>query len=320
MECRDHVQASLSMSFLRLKASSVLHTRCPLPGILGLHPPAGRALRKSIQQWFSLPLTRQASAWVVKSVKLGSPQERPMCVWAVALISTVVDRGWGQIQVMLWRWNRQAWWLSCHETEEEESVVELRLSECLPGFPWWLSDKEFACWCRRCRFYPWVGKIPWRRKWQPTPVFLPGKRYGQKSLVGCSSWGYKELDWTEHACMNICLSSTWVLGYCLPSAYHSAWHLVNNWKNVYWSCVWMNDGWRKCDPTKFCDLPKIALTTQWQILSWNLGYLSMTQLLMWCPFCGLSCLPFRSLTLWRRGLCTDQYNRSYCLAMVVGVV
>ena len=82
----------------------------------------------------------------------------------------------------------------------------------------------------------------------------------------------------------------------------------------------MSDGWRKCDPTKFCDLPKITLTTQWQNLPWNLGYLSMTQLFVWCPFCGLSCLPFRSLTLWRQGLCTDQYNRSYCLAMVVGVV
>ena len=42
------------------------------------------------------------------------------------------------------------------------------------GLPWWLSGKEPACQCRRCRFEPWVGKIPWRRKWHPTPVFLPG--------------------------------------------------------------------------------------------------------------------------------------------------
>ena len=44
------------------------------------------------------------------------------------------------------------------------------------GLPWWLSGKESACQCRRCRrhgFSPWVGKIPWRRKWQPAPVFLP---------------------------------------------------------------------------------------------------------------------------------------------------
>ena len=45
----------------------------------------------------------------------------------------------------------------------------------------WLSDKEPACQCQRCRrlwFNPWVGKIPWRRKWQPTPVFLSGKSHG----------------------------------------------------------------------------------------------------------------------------------------------
>ena len=44
--------------------------------------------------------------------------------------------------------------------------------------------------CRRLGFSPWVGKITWRNKWQPTPVFLPGKSHGQKSLVGCSPWGH----------------------------------------------------------------------------------------------------------------------------------
>ena len=40
---------------------------------------------------------------------------------------------------------------------------------------------------------PWVGKFPWRRKWQPTPVFLPGKSHGGRSPVGYSPWGRKEL-------------------------------------------------------------------------------------------------------------------------------
>ena len=44
---------------------------------------------------------------------------------------------------------------------------------------------------KRHGFDPWVGKIPWRKTWQPTPVFLPGKSLGQKSLVGCSSWDHK---------------------------------------------------------------------------------------------------------------------------------
>ena len=47
------------------------------------------------------------------------------------------------------------------------------------------------------RFDPWVGKIPWRRKWQPTTVSLPGKSHGQRSLVGYSPWGGKELGTTE---------------------------------------------------------------------------------------------------------------------------
>ena len=52
------------------------------------------------------------------------------------------------------------------------------------GLPWWLGGKEFACQWRKQGFDPCVRKIPWRRKWQPTPVFLPGKSHGQKSLVG----------------------------------------------------------------------------------------------------------------------------------------
>ena len=62
------------------------------------------------------------------------------------------------------------------------------------------SDKELASQCRslrRCRFDPWVWKIPWRRAWQPTPVFVSGESHGQRSLVGYSPWGRKELGTTE---------------------------------------------------------------------------------------------------------------------------
>ena len=51
--------------------------------------------------------------------------------------------------------------------------------------------------CRRPGFDPWVGKIPWRRIWQPTPVLLPGESHGGRSLVGYSPWGHKESDMTE---------------------------------------------------------------------------------------------------------------------------
>ena len=65
----------------------------------------------------------------------------------------------------------------------------------------WCSGKESACQYRRCRFDPWVGKMPWRRKWQHTPIFLPGESHGQRSLVSYSAWGHKESDTPEHAHM-----------------------------------------------------------------------------------------------------------------------
>ena len=66
------------------------------------------------------------------------------------------------------------------------------------GLPWWLRVKESTCQCRRRHgFAPWVGKIPWRKKSQPTSAFLPGKSHGQRSLVGCSPWVCKESDTTE---------------------------------------------------------------------------------------------------------------------------
>ena len=68
------------------------------------------------------------------------------------------------------------------------------------GFPGGASGKEPTCqWRRhkRCRVDPWVGKILWRRAWQPTPVFLPGESLGQRSLAGYSPLGRKGSDMIE---------------------------------------------------------------------------------------------------------------------------
>ena len=76
----------------------------------------------------------------------------------------------------------------------------LEKSEWHWGLPRWHSGKESACqWRRhkRHRFNPWVRKIPWNRKWQPTPVFFPGKFHRQRSLVSYSPWGCKESDTAE---------------------------------------------------------------------------------------------------------------------------
>ena len=62
----------------------------------------------------------------------------------------------------------------------------------ISGLPWWLSDKESACQCKRRRRCG-VRKIPWSRKWQPTPVFLSGESHAQRNLVGHSPWGRKRV-------------------------------------------------------------------------------------------------------------------------------
>ena len=74
------------------------------------------------------------------------------------------------------------------------------------------NSKESPCFA----FDLWVGKIPWRTTWQPTPVFLPGEFHGQRSLAGYSAWGCKELDTTEqltqaHTTSNhrVCYGITW---------------------------------------------------------------------------------------------------------------
>ena len=83
------------------------------------------------------------------------------------------------------------------------------------------SGKELACHCRRhrrCRFSPWLGKISWRGKGQPTPVFLLGESHGQRSLAGYSALDLKESDTTEvtqhvadeQCCVSFCCTAKWI--------------------------------------------------------------------------------------------------------------
>ena len=70
----------------------------------------------------------------------------------------------------------------------------------ITGLHQWLSKSRIHMQCRRHKsreFKPGVTQVPWRRKWQPTPVFLPGKSHGEGSLEGHSPWGHEELDMTE---------------------------------------------------------------------------------------------------------------------------
>ena len=96
------------------------------------------------------------------------------------------------------------WWMTCvfHPLSKwllSTACVQsapLHVSSKLGG----ASGKDPTCQCgrlKRLRFNPWVRKIPWRRTWQPTPVFLTRQSNGQGSLMGYSPWGHKELDTTE---------------------------------------------------------------------------------------------------------------------------
>ena len=81
----------------------------------------------------------------------------------------------------------------------------------LNGLPCWLSCKEPTCQYRKYGLSPWVGKIPWRRRWQPTLVLLPEKSYGQKGLAGYSPWDHKR------ATQSLQLNDTTILLNNLPT-------------------------------------------------------------------------------------------------------
>ena len=71
-------------------------------------------------------------------------------------------------------------------------------------FPDGSDGKKIICLkCRRAGFDPWVRKIPCRREWLPSPVFLPGEFHGQRSLVGYSPWDHRESDMTEQLTLTL---------------------------------------------------------------------------------------------------------------------
>ena len=90
-------------------------------------------------------------------------------------------------------WETRVWFLG------QEDPLEKRMAthSSILGLFWWLRQQRICLQCKRPKFDPWARKIPWRRKWQPTPVFLAGEFHGQRSLAGYSSWGHKESEITE---------------------------------------------------------------------------------------------------------------------------
>ena len=137
-------------------------------------------------------------------------------LWQVTPLTTFIFQNYTSLvswQVNIWELSHEV--AACLSTilsaelrniflhvNSNDSVI-WRSSFPIPGFQDSTSGKESACQCgrhKRCMFEPWVGKIPWSRKWHPTPVFLPGKYPWAEKPGGLHSpWGCKELDMTEHS-------------------------------------------------------------------------------------------------------------------------
>ena len=91
--------------------------------------------------------------------------------------------------------------LHASTAEVMSSTLVLETRFCMPRdrrLPSWHSSKESAHQSKRHGFNPWLGMIPWSRKWQLAPVFLPGKFHGQRSLEGYSLWDCRVSDMTEY--------------------------------------------------------------------------------------------------------------------------
>ena len=101
---------------------------------------------------------------------------------------------------MIWIWTNP---LGCRDQAHFMIILIVGVSNESTGVPWWLSGlkkkkRHLKCSShRRLGFDHWVEKIPWRRTWQPIPIFLPGKSHGQRRLEGYSPLGCKESDRAE---------------------------------------------------------------------------------------------------------------------------
>ena len=104
--------------------------------------------------------------------------KRPLFLWR---------KGMTNISVLGRLWNLQLG--STAEQSHSQQMGQDWLSSMLSRLSSWHSGRGSLYQCRRhkrCRFHPWAGKNPWSRKWQPTPVFLPGKFHGWRSLANYS--------------------------------------------------------------------------------------------------------------------------------------
>ena len=122
----------------------------------------------------------------------------------------------------------------------------------------WLRWWSVCLQCRKPGFDSWVGRIPWKRKWQPSPVLLPGKSHGRRILVGCSPWGRKELDTTERLHFHF---HKWMQNRSVPHYY------TEGTEQFLWlSCLWT----------------QVLVSPHWITILWGWAAGGMLDNLQWC--------------------------------------
>ena len=130
--------------------------------------------------------------WTIAWISLQCAAAEAHCACAV---------GWARVWMLTWNilhWHHFSTHIDYHHCFLQSPPVCPACHFCVPALG--ASGKEPACpcrTCRRCPLHPWVRNVLWRRKWQPTPAFLPGESHGQRSLVGYRPLGGKESDPTE---------------------------------------------------------------------------------------------------------------------------
>ena len=148
---------------------------------------------------------KQNCLWTLSNVPWGQNQPPSLPIplplphllvnhWPSPLTWACLIRTWNPtavISVHPWEMLQRKWALCSQQSPDCFTIRHMR-----NGLPWWLRGKEPTWQCKRHGFDPWVGKILWRRKWQPTPIFFPEKSLGQRSLAGYSPYGCKESDTT----------------------------------------------------------------------------------------------------------------------------
>ena len=171
------------------------------------------------------------STWVGQGTPRYLPKHDPwICLWRCSWKRLAFELGrwvklmahcggphpstWG-LEEKSRRWNLFFPWLLNWDTDclllsvllDHRHLKGWNVHHVYVGFPWWFSGKRIWLPNRRCGFDPWVGKIPWRMKWQPTPEFLPGKSHGQRSLAGYSPWDHKRVrhNWATKQQQYVCV-------------------------------------------------------------------------------------------------------------------